>query len=219
VATPYVEPGYEATDNYDGDVTGNVTVTGTVGHTVLGSYLLHYNVSDSSGNPAEEKTRMVNVVDTTPPTITLEGDNPLILEAGTPYVEPGYTAADNYDGDITASVVVSGSVDHNAVGTYVLRYNVTDSSANPAEEKTRTVNVVGVPPFEIVWIAEPPPGEGTVQLTWNSRSGAAYTVWSCLDLRTGLWKEEAKLAGLAGTTTWSDSEATPTCKFYRVELK
>jgi hypothetical protein len=84
--------------------------------------------------------------DTTPPVIALSGDNPMTLEAGTPYAEPGYTATDDRDGDIRANVVVIGSVDHTVVGTYILRYNVSDSSGNPAEEKTRTVNVVDTTP-------------------------------------------------------------------------
>lgn len=142
VGTPYVEPGYTATDNYDGNITASVVVTGSVNQAVVGSYVLHYNVSDSSGNSAVEKTRTVNVVDTTAPVITLLGDNPMSVEVGTAYVEPGYTATDNYDGNITSNVVVTGSVNHMVLGSYILHYNMSDSSDNPAAEKTRTVNVV-----------------------------------------------------------------------------
>ena len=45
-------------------------------------------------------TRTVDVVDTTIPVITLIGANPQTIEAGSPYVELGATATDNYDGDI-----------------------------------------------------------------------------------------------------------------------
>jgi hypothetical protein len=161
VGTPYVDPGCTASDNYDGDITGSVVVTGSVNYNVLGSYVLCYNVSDSSGNPAEQKMRTVNVVDTTAPEITLLGDNPLTLSVGTLYVDPGYTASDNYDGDITGSVAVTGLVDHTTLGAYVLYYNVSDSSGNPAEEKTRTVNVVK--PDAVVTIGPPSsdfPGPG-----------------------------------------------------------
>ena len=37
-----------------------------------------YNVQDSSGNDAVQVTRIVNVVDTTVPVITLKGANPVI---------------------------------------------------------------------------------------------------------------------------------------------
>jgi len=146
VGTPYAEPGYAATDNYDGDITANVVVTGSVDHTVPGTYTLRYNVSDSSGNAAQQKTRTVTVGDTTAPVITLSGDNPFTMEVGTPYAEPGYAATDNYDGDITANVVVTGSVDHTVPGTYTLRYNVSDSSGNAAQQKTRTVTVMDTTP-------------------------------------------------------------------------
>ena len=156
VGTPYVEPGYTATDNEDGDLTANVVVTGSVNHNVLGSYVLLYNVTDSGGNPAVEKTRTVNVVDTTAPVITLVGANPVTLEVGTAYVEPGYTATDNYNGNITGSVIVTGSVNHMVLGSYVLRYNVSDSSGNPAVERTRTVNVVDTTAPVITLLGENP---------------------------------------------------------------
>lgn len=76
------------------------------------------------------------------PTITLEGPNPdnLLANPG-PYSDPGYSAADLEDGDLTSSVVVDGSVDTTTVGTHVITYNVTDSDGATATQKTRTVNI------------------------------------------------------------------------------
>ena len=51
-------------------------------------------------------------------------------------------AVDNYDGDLTSSIVVTGSVDTNTVGTYILSYDVTDTNGNVATTVNRTVNVV-----------------------------------------------------------------------------
>jgi hypothetical protein len=217
VGTPYEEPGCTASDNYDGDLTGNVVITGSVTHDVLGSYVLRYDVSDSSGNPAEEKTRTVNVVDTTCPVIVLLGDEAITLELGTPYDEPGYTATDNYDGDISGDLVVTGSVDHTAEDIYVLYYNVSDSSGNPAEEKTRTVEVVRTIPFQIADILEAL--RGTISLTWTSLPGAAYMVWSCSDLMAGEWTEEATVSSGGDTTTWIDDNAGGMGKFYRIEMR
>jgi hypothetical protein len=217
VGTAYAEPGYTATDNYDGDITTRVAVTGSVNHAALGAYLLQYNVSDSSGNPAEQKTRTVNVIDTTPPVIVLLGDNPMTVELGTPYSEPGFTATDNYDADISGNLVVTGSVNHSVEGTYTLHYNVSDSSGNPAEEKTRIVNVVRTSPFEIAHILEAAPG--TASLTWTSRPGAAYIVWSCLELETRLWIQEATVSSGGETTTWTDLDSVAPIKFYRIEMK
>ncbi|MBI4550758.1 MAG: DUF5011 domain-containing protein [Candidatus Latescibacteria bacterium] len=84
--------------------------------------------------------------DTTPPTITLNGANPLTLECPTPYVEPGATATDACDGDLTAAIVITGNVDTQTPGTYTRTYTVTDSHSNQAIA-TRTVQVVNQPPI------------------------------------------------------------------------
>lgn len=142
----FVDPGYSATDNVDGDITANVVVGGdTVDTTTEGTYVITYNVTDAAGNPAQEQTRTVNVVeeqDTTAPVITLTGSTSITLTVGDSYSEPGYSATDNVDGDITANVVVGGDVvDPNTAGTYVVTYNVSDAAGNPAQEVTRTVTV------------------------------------------------------------------------------
>ena len=142
VGSAFFDPGYSASDNLDGDLTSQVQVTGTVNHNALGTYLVRYNVSDSSGNPAAEVVRTVHVVDRTAPVLALLGDNPMSLEFGTPYTEPGYTATDNFEGNLTAQVEASGSVNHTSLGTYTRRYNVQDSSGNAASELVRTVHVV-----------------------------------------------------------------------------
>jgi hypothetical protein len=216
VGTPFSEPGKAATDNYDGDITGSVVVTGIVDHTTLGTYVLRYNVSDSSANPAEEKTRKVNVTDTTPPMITLLGDNPMTLEVGTPYTDGGYKATDNYDDDVTDEVTVTGSVNEAATGTYILLYNVSDSSGNAAPEVSRTVNVVDITPVEVLDITEP--FAGLVQITWSSRPGDAFLVWSCsTDLVSGEWVKETTVSSQGETTTWIDPAATSAVKVYIIQ--
>lgn len=74
------------------------------------------------------------------PVITLIG-NGVTINQGDTFVEPGYTATDETDGDITANVVVTGAVDTNIAGTYTLRYNVTNSVGNSATELIRIVTV------------------------------------------------------------------------------
>jgi len=58
----YVNPSATATDNVDGDISDAIVVAGTVDATIIGAYPVTYNVSDASGNAAEEQTLMVNVV-------------------------------------------------------------------------------------------------------------------------------------------------------------
>ena len=76
------------------------------------------------------------------PVITLNGGAVIEIYMGSTFVDPGATAYDEEDGDITNSIQVSGSVDTNTHGTYVLAYNVTDSDGNSATVVVRTINVV-----------------------------------------------------------------------------
>ncbi|WP_299367458.1 immunoglobulin-like domain-containing protein [Winogradskyella sp.] len=139
----YTELGATATDNVDGDLTSSIVVGGDVVNTsVVGSYQVTYNVNDAAGNAATEVIRTVNVnADTTPPVITLIGDSTINLNVGDTYNELGATATDNLDGDISASIVITGAVNTASAGTYFVNYNVSDSSGNAAAQVTRTVNV------------------------------------------------------------------------------
>ena len=76
------------------------------------------------------------------PVITLNGDSVIEIYMGSTFVDPGAYATDEEDGDISNSIQVSGSVDTNTHGTYVLAYNVTDSDGNSASVVVRTINVV-----------------------------------------------------------------------------
>jgi hypothetical protein len=84
--------------------------------------------------------------DTTPPVITLLGDNPQYMDQGATYSELNATASDDRDGDISGSVVIdSSAVDPAVVGTYAVTYNVQDTAGNAAVELARTVEVVPPP--------------------------------------------------------------------------
>ena len=75
------------------------------------------------------------------PVITLLGNATMTLVAGTAFHDPGATAFDEEDGDISSSIRVEGAVDTTRAGTYLLRYSVTDSSGKEAESITRTIIV------------------------------------------------------------------------------
>ncbi|WP_084420663.1 immunoglobulin-like domain-containing protein [Henriciella litoralis] len=76
--------------------------------------------------------------DTTPPTITVQGDSNISLDYGSAYEDEGATAQDDRDGNVTVSV--SGSVDTLTAGTYTITYTASDSAGNQASA-TRTVIV------------------------------------------------------------------------------
>jgi hypothetical protein len=75
--------------------------------------------------------------DATAPVIKLNGGDQTISLQGT-YTELGATATDDKDGAITPTV--SGTVDVNKTGVYVITYSATDAAGNAAEE-TRNVTV------------------------------------------------------------------------------
>ena len=85
---------------------------------------------------------ILNVVDAIVPVITLTGESTVDIEVGSTYTDAGATATDNYDGDITSSIVIVNPVDTDVVGQYVVTYNVSDANSNAAVEVARTVNVV-----------------------------------------------------------------------------
>ncbi|KKP34691.1 MAG: Calx-beta domain-containing protein [Candidatus Nomurabacteria bacterium GW2011_GWE1_32_28] len=79
--------------------------------------------------------------DTTVPVITILGDNPISVVKGETYVDPGATATDNIDGDITSSITTTGSINTSAISSYSITYRVVDVAKNSATA-TRTVNIV-----------------------------------------------------------------------------
>jgi hypothetical protein len=70
-------------------------------------------------------------------------------------------------------------------------------------------------PFKVVGVATGEGGEA--QLTWTSRPGHTYGIWSCVDLLTGSWIEEATISSGGETTTWADTDTISMRKFYRAE--
>ncbi|MDD3341164.1 MAG: polysaccharide deacetylase family protein [Bacilli bacterium] len=55
----YQEPGYQAYDNCEGDITNKVTVSGSVDTSQIGSYAIKYIVKDAAGNQTETQRDIV----------------------------------------------------------------------------------------------------------------------------------------------------------------
>lgn len=153
----YEEEGYTAIDDYDGDITDKVQVR-------IENDVVYYTVKDSSGNETTVERQIVRT-DITPPTITLKGDASMSINAGTAYNEPGYTAMDNIDGDITDRVEISGFVNIYHAGTYTLTYTVTDSHGNQATAE-RTVVVKPIKQPDTIT-----PGGKVIYLTFDDGPG------------------------------------------------
>jgi hypothetical protein len=115
-------------------------------------------VTVSDGTNSVSQTYTLTVLNLIPadsilPVITLIGNSSITMEQGSSYSDAGATATDNIDGTITSRIVTSNPVNPNVLGTYIITYNVQDSSGNNAVQVTRTVNVVDTikPIVEIIF--------------------------------------------------------------------
>lgn len=132
----YQEEGYKASDNYDGDITNKVKVTQKDNQII-------YSVKDTSGN----KTEIVRTIikeDKTKPQITLKGNKNITIYLNDTWKDPGYSATDNCDNNITNNVTITGSVNTKKIGKYKITYTVQDTSGNQIVAE-RIVNVINKP--------------------------------------------------------------------------
>ena len=160
---PFTDPGVQAADNVDGDLSTRVIVGGdTVDPYKPGIYKITYDVVDSAGNRSPQIIRTVVVQDSLKPTITLQGGASIEIEAGSVFNDPGAKASDNLDGDISNRIQVIGeSINVNKLGLYTVVYSVSDGSGNQADPATRTVRVKDTTAPKIVLIG----GGGTTSTT------------------------------------------------------
>lgn len=117
------------------DIKWPVSVEGKVDTNKIGNYEVFYKPW-LTGN---RKKVIVSVVDTQKPQIVLAGESEVTVQLLEEYEEPGYTAQDNYDGNITENVITR--ILQRATNQYVVEYYVQDSSENVAL-KTRVINIV-----------------------------------------------------------------------------
>ena len=100
---------------------------------------LYVKFTGESGNAGNLNALAIEEVDTTPPVITITGDNPATVTWGDSYTDAGATAEDDIDGPV--SVSSSGSVNTSLLGSYQITYSATDAAGNNAQE-SRTINIV-----------------------------------------------------------------------------
>ena len=101
-----------------------------------------FTATDAAGNTASS-TQTITVIDSTPPSITLNGPGSMTVECHTPFTDPGASASDNCG---TATVSVGGNFNVNVPGTYTVTYTATDAAGNTSGAITRSVTVVDTTP-------------------------------------------------------------------------
>ena len=116
----WVDPGVEAHDVRDGNLTSSVSVSGTVDVNATGTYTLTYTVSDAAGNHAS-LTRTVNIVAGQASTHTADLNASVAMEMI--WVQPGSFTMGQSD-------ISNASPEHNVTltkGFYLGKYEVTQA--------------------------------------------------------------------------------------------
>lgn len=157
-----------------------------------GEYVLTYKADYK--NLHAEKTRTVIVEDTVPPQLILKSDPDSYTPFNHPYEEEGFTATDNYDGDLSDKVV-SEEKDGKVY------YSVSDSSGNTVKmERTILYDDRKAPDITLT---------GGDTLTFYV-GDTLYHEWEAVDDVDGDLGEQVEITGEVDTSTPGEYQLTYT---------
>jgi PKD repeat protein len=123
---PYLDP-VKATDNYCMNMIVIRDSSTKINLAIPGTYYLLYHSTDCSGNKADDIIIKVIVKDRIPPSATLNGPNPMIVDVHTTFTDPWVTATDNYP---PIMISTSGNVNMHLLGTDSIVYTIKDAAGN-----------------------------------------------------------------------------------------
>ena len=197
----------------------NMPLSGATNNTLfltnvhLPGHLVSVAVTNSFGGAVSNAN--LSVHDTSPPAIVLLGNNPLSVELGGTFADPGALANDVCAGSVPA--VASGTVNPAVISTNTLTYTATDGNGN-TNAITRTVIVRDTTPPTILWTftnlvlaadtncgATMPEVTGTnfVKATdWSEPLSFAQTPTNSATLPLGSNVVVIAVADAVGNTTW-----------------
>ena len=165
--TPFTDPGASANDGCAGAKPVSSSISGpggatSVNNNVAGTYIITYTATDGTHQATATRTVLVGTfppdeIDqppsaNVPPTITLIGDDQITFECGTPFTDPGATAA-VCGGSV--SVTTTGTVDIHTPGTYSITYTATANSLTSSATRSVTVTPDNTAPIITVTGANP----------------------------------------------------------------
>ena len=125
-------------DNYDEEyisfkinnkTSRNVYISSNLNTNKIGTYLVKYKLNLYKDNNIILYRKII-VYDDEKPVIKLNGEDKITITYGSYYNEEGFSATDNYDGNITNKVIVKDDINTKKNGTYKISYKVSDSSNN-----------------------------------------------------------------------------------------
>ncbi len=140
VGETYTEKGATASYRFS-DISDQIKITSNLNTEKVGVYEIIYEVI-VDGKKSSEK-RSIKIIDSVPPEINLSGNDEIIVSSMELYKEEGFTAKDNYDGDIEEKVETNVvQIEENK---YKKTYTVKDSSGNKSEA-IRTIEIKDIVP-------------------------------------------------------------------------
>lgn len=169
-----------------GETKGNVTPTSSATETL--------QPTETPAPTATPEPTPTPVPDVTAPELTLLGEATMKIIARSEFVDPGYTAADDRDGDLTAAVQIEGEVDVNWCGSYTLTYTVSDAAGNTATAE-RVVEVAQpetvYPEGKVIYLTfDDGPGLYTEELLdLLDKYGVKVTFFVCSTKNTDLYRK------------------------------
>lgn len=123
----YIEYGYIASIfNYD--ISKKVKIFNNLNTSIVGNYNINYSLKFLWHKYLLR--REINVVDNTPPSVELNGDDEIKIYVGDTFIDEGAVAIDNYDKDITDNIIIESNLDTTKEGEYSIVYSAKDSSGN-----------------------------------------------------------------------------------------
>ena len=149
----FVEPGFAAWDNVDGDLTEQVETTRLEQSVV-------YTVTDSSGNETVAERVFESPIE--PPVLTLEGGEELTIYTAMSWEDPGFSISDE---SLRELVQVEGEVVPYRSGDYEISYTVTNE-AGESVSALRRVTVVPIQQADQAY-----PDRRTIYLTFDDGPG------------------------------------------------
>ena len=126
----YIEPGV-IVKNVKTNYVNKIKIDSNIDTKQIGNYYIDYSLK-FNGKTLHVR-RNVKIIDNIAPVIKLKGDQIIEIPLNEEYKEPGYTAYDEYDGDLTEKVQTIGKVDNEHYGEYIITYKVKDNSDNVTE--------------------------------------------------------------------------------------
>lgn len=117
-------------DNYDGDITKNISKEYSNNEVII-------KAIDSNGNVSVKSIKAVKE-DKEAPIININGGKEKTFVVGFNYEDEGAELSDNCDNDI--KLETTSDVNYNEAGSYSIKYAATDSSGNKTEVE-RTINI------------------------------------------------------------------------------